>query len=153
MSNSTKNLERGYLVHTGRELELMLAGSKPLAHFCDAYPPEPSEDIIPAAAFAPYVADGRFLTRMYVELLCHAPPAGHEHVRGTLHVFYARPSEEWRIDAYIQLQVSSANAGWSEAFERRQGTLLGYEAWQCDLHMEALRANPVSRDWYWLRAK
>jgi hypothetical protein len=131
----------------------MLTGSKPLAHFYDAYPPEPAEEIIPATAFAPYVAEGRFLTRAYVELLRAAPPPGHEHIRGTLHVFYALPSDEWRIEAYIQLQASSATAGWSEAIERQQGALLGYETWQCDLHMEALRANPASRNWYWLRPK
>ena len=131
----------------------MLAGTKPLAHFYDVHPQELHEDIIPTEAFAPYVAEGRFLTRAYVELSNEAPLKGHEHVRGTLHVFYARPSEEWRIDAYILLQSTSAKTGWSEGFERLQGALLGYDPWQCDAHMEALRANPVSKDWYWLRAK
>ncbi len=130
MSSSPKNSDRPYLVHTDRELELMLAGSKPLAHFYDVHPEEPSEDIIPAEAFAPYVAEGRFLTRAYVELSNRAPPKGNEHIRGTLHVFYARASEEWRIDAYILMQATSAKSGWSEGFERLQGALLGYEGWQ-----------------------
>jgi hypothetical protein len=129
----------------------MLAGTKPLAHFYDAYPPEPGEEIIPLEAFAPHVAEGRFLTRSYVEFLREAPPKGHEHVRGTLHVFYARLGEEWRIDAYILMQAIHTKAGWSEGFERLQGALLGYEEWQCDAHMEAVRASPVSGNWYWVR--
>jgi hypothetical protein len=148
-----ENLSPPYTVHTGQELELMLVGTKPLAHFYDVHPQEPCEDIIPVEAFAPYVTQGRFSERSYVELLQDPPPKGHEHVRGILHVFYALQSEEWRIDEYIQLQAESAKSGWSEAFERRQGALLGYEPWQCDAHMEALRASPVSCNWYWLRTK
>jgi hypothetical protein len=131
----------------------MLAKTKPLAHFYDVYPHELCEDIIPARAFAPYVASGQLLERSYIELLRDAPPNGHEHVRGTLHVFYALPPHEWRIDAYILMQAESAKSGWSEEFERHQGALLGYEPWQCDVHVEALRASPLSRDWHWLRAK
>lgn len=113
----------------------MLAGTKPLAHFYDVHPEEPCEDIIPREAFAPYVESGRFVTRAYVELLREAPPAGHEHVRGTLHVFYARPLDEWRIDAYILMQSTAAVVGWNPGFERMQGALLGYEEWQIDAHM------------------
>jgi hypothetical protein len=46
-------------------------------------------------------------------------------------VYFALPSHEWRIDAYIQL--CNAGAGnWDDRCERRQGELLGYENWQND---------------------
>jgi hypothetical protein len=93
-----------YDLHTDRELEFMLTRGKPLAHFYDAYPPEPDEEVIPRSAFAPYVADGTFEKCEFVELLeaqlPHIPQ-----VRGTIHVFYARKSELWRIDAHIRMKV------------------------------------------------
>ncbi|MDO5652821.1 MAG: hypothetical protein Q4G39_01810 [Brachymonas sp.] len=47
--------------HTNRELALMLAGTKPLAFFCDEISVLPDEIIIPEAEFAPYVQQGRFV--------------------------------------------------------------------------------------------
>ena len=41
-----------YEIHTNRELEFMLYREKPLAHFSDAYPPDPAEDVVPREAFA-----------------------------------------------------------------------------------------------------
>jgi hypothetical protein len=49
----------------------MLARVKPLAHFSDCYPPEPSEEIIPGDAFAPYVQSGQFVERLFVSLEEH----------------------------------------------------------------------------------
>jgi len=46
-------------------------------------------------------------------------------VRGVRHLFYARTGEGWRIDAYIMMMAAAAKAGWSEGFERLQGSLLG----------------------------
>jgi len=54
----------------------------------------------------------------------------------------ARPTEAWRIDAYIMMMAAAAKAGWSEGFERLGGSLLGYEEWQTGLHLERLRAGP-----------
>lgn len=47
--------------HTGRELALMLAGSKPLAVFHYDISCLPNEEIVPEAAFQPYVASGKFV--------------------------------------------------------------------------------------------
>src|ERR1700737_1394939 len=44
-----------YDVHTNRELQFMLERGKILAHFYDAYPSEPDEEIFPEEAFALYV--------------------------------------------------------------------------------------------------
>ncbi|HMA16509.1 MAG TPA: hypothetical protein VKP12_17100, partial [Kiloniellaceae bacterium] len=46
--------------HEGRELELMLAGTKPLAMFGDAVG---SAQEVPEDDFAPYVAEGRIVRR------------------------------------------------------------------------------------------
>jgi hypothetical protein len=130
----------------------MLAGKKPLAHFSDAHPQEPNEEIIPLEAFAPYVANGRFVMRQFVSFLRIRPPVGYEHIRGVLNVLYARPSEEWRIDAYCLMLSVSDKAGWSEGFERMQGSLLGYEEWQSDLHMAELRADERLKNSAWVHA-
>jgi len=110
---------------------------KPLAVFADAYPPVPSEEIIPRKAFAPYVASGTFDVRVYVEPLREPPPPGFPHARGIIRFLYARTSESWRIDAYIAMLAAAERSGWSQEFERLEGTLLGYEEWQNDAHIAA----------------
>ena len=80
-------------VHTNRELELMLEKGKPLAHFSDAYPGEPNEEIFPEQAFARYVENGRFVKRDFVEPLREPPPKDHPHLRG--------PSKEFPLAAKV----------------------------------------------------
>ena len=140
-----------YELHTNRELEFMLNRGKPLAHFSDAYPSDVDGQIIPELAFAPYVQAGRFVMREYVEPLRRPAPIDHPHVRGIRHVFYAQSSEAWRIDAFIMMTAAAAKAGWSEGFERLQGSLLGYLEWQTDIHLERLRASPHAKNFYWVR--
>jgi len=140
-----------YELHTNRELEFMLERGKPLAHFSDAYPSEPDEEIVPEMAFCPHVNEGRFVKREFVEPLFGPPPQGRPHVRGIRHVFYAQSAEAWRVDAYIMMLAAAAKAGWNEGFERLEGSLLGYEEWQTDLHLERLRAGPHAKKFHWLR--
>jgi hypothetical protein len=140
-----------YEVHTNRELEFMLERGKPLAHFSDAYPAEPDEEIFPERTFDPYVKNGTFVKRDFVEILGGPPPKDHPDVRGIRHLFFARSSEAWRIDAYIMMMAAAKRAGWNEGFERLQGSLLGYEEWQTDVHLERLRTGPHARKFYWLR--
>jgi hypothetical protein len=144
--------ELPYEVHTNRELEFMLTRGKPLAHFSEYYPPEPDEEVIPKRAFSPHVADGTFVMREFVELgprpSCPTDPP----VRGAPHVFYAQPQHEWRIDAFIMMKAAAAKDGWSEGFERLEGSLLGYEEWQTDVHLERMRRSAdAQRLFYWLR--
>lgn len=68
--------ELPYTVHTGRELELMLAGTKPLAVFFDQYPDEPCEKIIPENAFRPHVEAGKFEQREFIRFLWRPPGQG-----------------------------------------------------------------------------
>jgi len=138
-----------YDLHTHRELEFMLERGKPLAHFADSYPPEPDEDIVPRQAFAPYVDSGRFVERLFVALEPRDPAA--PAVRGLFHAFYARADEAWRIDAFIAMIGEAEKLGWSEHFERREGSLLGYTDHENDLHIERLLAGPMVARWPWLR--
>lgn len=138
-----------YDIHTNRELEFMLRRGKPLAHFCDAYPPDPDEDMVPRAAFAPYVQSGEFDAREFVTLL-KVPLERAAHVLGTIHVLYARASESWRIDAYINMQMEGEITGWSERLERLQGTLLGYTDAENDAHIDHALRSPNVNNFPWL---
>jgi hypothetical protein len=80
-----------------------------------------------------------------VELLREPPPKDDPEVLAIRHVFYAHPSEAWRIDAHIMMLAAAAKAGWSQGFERLEGSSLGYEEWQTDLHLERLRADPHAK--------
>ena len=129
----------------------MLKRGKPFAHFGDYYPSEPSEEIIPELAFAPYVAQGIFVKREYIELLSGAHRPDEVSIKGVRHVLYARAKEAWRIDAFIAMKGAAATAGWSIGFERLEGILLGYEEWQSEEHLAKLKANDRTSGWYWLR--
>ncbi|WP_269502078.1 hypothetical protein [Burkholderia sp. IMCC1007] len=122
-----------YQVHTGRELALMLEGTKPFAAFSEEYPLSIDDSVIPEQLFDRYVADGRFLKREYVDT---------EILKGyrTRRVLYARPDEAWRIDAYILLWHMGQVTGWNESLERMEGFLLGYEEWQTDAYIRAAKA-------------
>jgi hypothetical protein len=129
-----------YPVHTGRELALMLAGKKPLAVFVDWHPSPEDEQIILARAFAPDVTSGRLVKREIVTSRC---------IRGqpveVREVLYALPREAWRIEAYLLLWATAEKSGWNAGFERLQGSLLGYEDWQNDIHIARWRP-PGSAD-------
>jgi hypothetical protein len=147
----TQSSDLPYLVHTGRELELMLLGVKPLAVFYDSYPEEPCEEIIPENAFQPYVEAGSFEKREYIRFLDKPPPATHSHVKGNRYVIYSIPEERWRIDAYIEMKEQSRVLGWSEEFERREGFLYGYEDWQTDAWITYLLGSAHAKNFPWLQ--
>lgn len=118
-----------YKMHTGRELALMLDGSKPLAYFSDQYPATPEIKESLERLFDPYVDQRRFVKRE-----CVTSALG----RSTRIVMYALPNQEWRINAMILLLETAAKSGWNERFERMQGSLLGYEDWQNDTFIEKI---------------
>lgn len=105
--------------HELRELELMLAGTKPLAMFSDVVP---ASIELPEADFEPFVEEGRIIKR--VELLT---------LRRSGHTFrflyYALPGEEWRIEELhsINMEIQSGLRSCTECDERRTGVLLGYD--------------------------
>ncbi len=107
----------------------MLESKKPLAYFPVQYPPNPDVEEIPERLFDPYVAALRFKKREWVTSALG---------RTTRIVMYSLPQQEWRIDAMILLLETAAKSGWSEGFERMQGSLLGYEDWQNDIYIEKI---------------
>jgi hypothetical protein len=120
-----------YLVHTGFELALMLEERKPLAVFSDAFPSELLDELV--GRFDPYVASGRFVRRIVDRPLPEPrrSPNG-SRAKRVREVYVALPGEAWRIDAFLLLREVGAKAGWNDALERFEGTLLGYEEWQND---------------------
>ena len=109
--------------HLGRELEMMLAGRKPLALFYDDAD-DPAGGI-PEDRFAPHVAAGTLVKGELVLTLADPQLGGAGRVR---YVLYALPAEQWRIPAAI-LAIQTrfqVNALADEGLERLLCALLGY---------------------------
>ncbi|MBS0533647.1 MAG: hypothetical protein JSR72_06285 [Proteobacteria bacterium] len=113
-----------YLVHTNRELGLMLRGSKPLAYFSEFLGHEPIVCLRYWRMFDRHASAGRLIHREVVE-----PESGQPHLQ-LRRLFYALPGHEWRIDGMLALVHEPGP--WSDERERRFGELLGYEPWQMD---------------------
>lgn len=113
-----------YLVHTNRELGLMLRGIKPLAYFMEFIDHEPDICIRYWRMFDRHVAEGRLIKREVIGTAADLPQLK------CRKLFYALPGNEWRIDAMLMLLDEPG--AWSEDLERRFGELLGYEEWQND---------------------
>jgi hypothetical protein len=118
-----------YLSHSGRELGLMLRGTKPLTYFLNVVASEFDFNIRYWRMFDRHVAAGRLIKREVFEVI-----SGLEHRR----LFYALPGHEWRIDAMLTL--INELAAWSDGHERRFSELLGYESWQIDHWLRYCRA-------------
>jgi hypothetical protein len=121
--------------HEDRELELMLAGKKPLAMFTELSPVETG--LIPEAEFAPYVSSGRLAMREVFEPTDNVPEFPQAvFVR---RVLYALPEEVWRIEAMLLVcQVATRLRRWDEGLERVIGKLLGYEDHQIEAFVKKL---------------
>ncbi|MCK5777840.1 MAG: hypothetical protein KAH11_03550 [Rhodospirillales bacterium] len=105
--------------HELRELELMLAGTKPLAMFYDVVP---ASIELPEADFDPFVEAGRIVKRV---CFFRDKRHGFDH----RYLFYALPGEEWRIDEMYAFKESlfSGSYRFNPEDERRIGQLLGYD--------------------------
>jgi hypothetical protein len=122
-----------YLVHTGYELALMLDGLKSFAKFYVNYPVDP-DDFSEDALFEPHVQSGTLIRRVMPDEPYASPihsPSGRVY-EGVRRVYYARPGEEWRIDAHILLWRQLEHGPWNETLERLEGSLLGYTDAQND---------------------
>jgi hypothetical protein len=118
--------------HTGRELELMLDGRKPLAMFYAGVGELPNEDLVPEERFAPFVASGQFVRGEMTEEGQHH--AGVDRNVLVKYIFFAYKAEAWRIEAMKLLRRASGKSGWSETCERIEGSLLGYTDEENDAH-------------------
>ncbi len=119
----------GYVIHTNRELGLMLRGLKPLAHFADVHEPFPDVLLRYLRLFDRHVDGGVFVKREFVQF------AGHRRMH---RILYALPGEAWRIDAFLDLWLQ--DGPWSLEHERREGELLGYSDGQNDRWIAHLKA-------------
>jgi hypothetical protein len=70
---------------------------------------------------------------------------------GIRHLFYARPGVALANRRIHHDDGCCRKAGWSEGLERLEGSLLGYEEWQTDLHLERFRVSPHAKNFPWLR--
>ena len=111
--------------HEGRELELMLAGRKPLAMFCEELSCLPDEEFIPENRFSPYVASGQFIRDEIVVSGPFSQELGRE--TNIKYVLFAVKDEGWRINAMLLLKKLHAKTiAWNETCELFESTLLGY---------------------------
>jgi hypothetical protein len=126
--------------HEGRELELMLAGKKPLAMFYAEIGELPHEELIPEERFAPYVINGQFVRGETLnEAGYHAVLKRNVKVR---YVLYALKHEAWRIPAMIlaiKVQRKVSGPGPNEALDRITGALLGYTDDEVDAYCASYR--------------
>ena len=135
--------------HTGRELDLMLEGKKPLAMFYAEVGEFPDEELVPEDKFASFVDSGRFVRGETTEEGQHHPKLG-SNVR-VKYVFFALRAEAWRIEAMKLLRRESGKSGWSETCERMEGSLLGYTDEENDAHIERALRNPQANGFPWVQ--
>ncbi|MDX8481184.1 hypothetical protein RFN28_22365 [Mesorhizobium sp. VK24D] len=132
--------ERPYVLHTNRELAMVLAGAKPLAVFAhervDGFE---KSDALANQDFAPHIADGTLSE--HVKTITISLPSG-----AALDIdywFYTLKGEEWRVEAYwLLIELLHRNA-WSPQFEWLVGKLLGYTDQENILHL--LKTYPEDR--------
>jgi len=126
--------------HEGRELELMMAGTKPLSAFLEVV----SQDVecFPEENFDALVAQGQ-LTKA-VSITTKRVPDGTEHQ--LRRVLYALPGEEWRIKALLLVQglYDSLAPGWRPDLERVIGLLLGYDRQDIERFIASLPTRSAS---------
>jgi len=122
--------ELSYEVHTNRELEFMLDGRKPLAHFSD-FIFDDHDPCEPREGFERQVESGAFVKHEAQELGEPFRSNGRL-VKGIMHRFYALEDEAWRIPAYLLLKKVQDKHPWNDALESLEGSLLGYTDEQND---------------------
>lgn len=109
--------------HEGRELELMLAGKKPLALFYDTIP---ECGVIPEQDFSPHVKSGKLIMS---ERIFHSSEEGApEGMPSVRVVFYAPPEETKRIGQALSLMEKALfqRGRPNDDDDVQLGRLLGY---------------------------
>lgn len=124
--------------HEGKELDLMLAGEKPLAMFSDIVG---SGYRWPDAAFEPYVLSGTLIKQEFFE---NTPDEKYV----ARYLYYALPSETWRIKEAHNLNLQALNdiGGDSISICKYIGYLLGYKKEDIEVFLDHLfQINKLSR--------
>ena len=123
--------------HDDRELELMLAGKKPLALFYDTVP---ECGVIPEREFAPHVDSGRVIKGERIFPSSEGSRTGS--TPPVRVVFYALPEEVWRIDQAISLMEEGVfqKGRPHDEDNARLGRLLGYTEGEIKRHLASSHA-------------
>ena len=132
----------GYLIHTNRELGLMLAGKKPLAIMYDLEGQFHPVVVRYLRMFDRYVSLGRFVRqeRKFPTERYGEPLNAH-------YIYYALPNEVWRISEMMELQAGlRSGRPWAEADELKMGALLGYTPEQNEIWIRLWRARQFSEN-------
>lgn len=132
-----------YKVHTGRELDLMLAGLKPFSAFVVPTSAQSEDIYFTESIFDLYVEQRIFVKNEFIDT---PPSAGGDCFESRV-VMYALPGEEWRFKAFELLQEIGKKVAWCDGLERLEGALLGYKEWEADAYFEALDSQPGRRIW------
>jgi hypothetical protein len=122
--------------HEGKELDLMLAGKKPLATFIAEVDAEIPEKYIPEKAFYPYVQSGkikRFSEDYY-------PLKIERHVR---YVCFTLLGEEWRAEFFLWFARQRYGVGisYDPSHEYIIGRLLGYSNDEMGKYIEYIKSS------------
>ena len=136
--NQRPDLPKEIGPHDGRELDLMLAGVKPLAMFTDVVP---SNYEWPDITFEPHVLSGTLVKR---EFLTDTKDGQHK-IR---HLYFALPGEAWRIEKAHTLSLMTFDT-WCEKAEEscaQLGRLLGYEEDEIEAFIRWARERRGSTD-------
>jgi hypothetical protein len=129
--SSTKTVFVG--PHEGRELELMIAGTKPLSMFVEPIPRE--FEAFPEAEFDALVSRNKLIKVVSMETV-KRPDGKDGQVR---RILYTLPDEEWRIKSLLLVQnlYFSLTPGWRPDLDRVIGLLLGYERKDIESFLES----------------
>ncbi|CAN7673290.1 hypothetical protein [Aminobacter sp. LjRoot7] len=118
-----------YPLHTNRELEMMLAGTKPFAMFAH----ERVEGFEKRAALAGQDFDAHVKSGVLSE---HVGTIRHASSGVDIdYYFYALPGEEWRVEACLLLLEMLHRGAWCRQLEWLEGRLLGYTDEQNEYHL------------------
>ena len=118
--------------HEGRELALMMAGTKPLSMFVEEVPAQ--SEYFPEDQFDALVAQGKL--KKFVSIETSPVPNGVD--RNIRRVLYSLPDQEWRINAILSvLAMYKSLGGFRPDLERMTGDLLGYAHGDVERFIEA----------------
>ena len=127
-----------YKTHTGRELKLMLAGTKPMAVFSARHGDIGGESAACGQPFDKWVSNGRLCR--YEDVV----PDDDEAKQAIRYDIYTLPTEAWRANAFRFLKKAAAKSGWSVGMERLEGMLLGYTDEEMDLFINLMFHDQLS---------
>jgi hypothetical protein len=127
--------------HTGRELELMSAGGKPLAMFYEDADTSDEDSSIPYSQFEPHVSSGRFAKGMEIYEGSIDPRNGR--LQRVKYVLYALKTEQWRIPAMFLVIRTTLRTKVlpDEGLLRMESALLGYSDAEIDAYIARWRAS------------